>query len=95
MGLKILSEERVSIIIDIVDWISKTLDFESNSNVKKNWNKKKVDSDKSETYLSSSELEISLPVESYDKKTAEKLPKLLRCRKVHGFKTVKDIIPKW
>ena len=38
-----------------------------------------------------SELKIPISVESYDEKTAEKLPKLLCCRKAHSFQSIKDI----
>ena len=31
--------------------------------------------------------------ETYDEKSAEKLPKLLRCRKVYNFKLSKLLIP--
>ena len=38
-----------------------------------------------------SEFKISFPVKSYDVKTAQKLPKLLRCRRTHSFQTIKNI----
>ena len=42
-----------------------------------------------------SDFKISISVESYDEKIAENLPKLLRCRKAHNFKTIKDVDPRF
>ena len=49
----------------------------------------RVDSDISE--LEKSEFEISFSVESYDKTTAGKWQKFLRCRKTRRFQIVKDM----
>ena len=37
------------------------------------------------------EFKIPISVESYDEKTAEKLPKFQRCRKAHSLQTITDI----